>query len=236
VFIDSLKLPAWRSHSSSRGLSQRGQLKINLICLAALSFGTITAPARATTLYTNGAISGQIGGLALYGGDQVSDSFALSGPWTILSVTFGEWVAPGTTPETVDWEIGSSAFGSDLGSATGVSLTSSLFCTHTGCGDGTYDVYTSSFTLDLPLADGTYWLTLQNATTSAGLVFWDQNGGPSQVETTCCISGYLSNSFEVDGTVPEPGSVVLGGSGLLLLLAAGLRRAGKYSRGRLQLR
>jgi hypothetical protein len=47
--------------------------------LAALSFGTIplTAPARATTLYTNGAISGQIGGLGLYGGNAVSDSFTL---------------------------------------------------------------------------------------------------------------------------------------------------------------
>ena len=202
-------------------------MKINVCSLVALSLAGVflTAPARAATLYSNSAINGQIGGYGLYGGNAVSDTFTLSGPWTILSVTFGEWVDPGLTPQTVDWEIGSSAFGSDLGSATSVSLTSSLFCSHTGCGDGTYDVYASSFTLDLQLAAGTYWLTLQNATTSAGLVFWDQNDGPSQAQITCCGSvGTNSNSFEVDGTVPEPGSIVLGASGLLLLLAAGLRR------------
>jgi len=206
-------------------------MRIKSEFLAALAFGTIllTAPARAATLYTNGAISGQIGGLGLYAGNQVTDSFTLSGPGTILSVTFGEWVDSGTTPEDVDWEIGSSAFGSDLGSATGVSLTWSLFCTAGGgCGDGESDVYASSFTLDLPLAGGTYWLTLQNATTSAGVAYWDQNGGPSLVETTCCVSGYLSNSFTITGAVPEPGSVWLGGAGLLLLFAAGLRRAGKH--------
>ncbi len=205
-------------------------MKISVCSLVALSLAGafLTAPARGATLYSNGAINGQIGGYGLYGGNAVSDTFTLSGAWTILSVTFGEWVDPGQTPETVDWEIGSSAFGSDLGSATGVSLTSSLFCTHTGCGDGTYDVYASSFTLDLHLAAGTYWLTLQNATTAAGLVFWDQNDGPSQAQLTCCGSvGSNSNSFEVDGTVPEPGSIVLGSSGLLLLLAASLRHRQK---------
>jgi hypothetical protein len=199
--------------------------------LAALAFGTIllSAPARADTLYTNGPISGDIGGLALYSSNQVTDSFILSDPSTILSVTFGEWVDSGATPEDVDWEIGSSPFGSDLGSATNVSLALSLFCTAGGgCGDGEDDVYTSSFTLDLPLAAGTYWLTLQNATTSSGLAYWDQSGGPSQIETTCCVSGYLSNSFTLTGTVPEPDSIWLGGSGLLLLLAAGLRRTAKH--------
>jgi hypothetical protein len=196
-----------------------------------MAFGMtlLTAPARATTLYTNGALSGDIGGLGLYVGNQVTNNFTLSGPSTLLSVTFGEWVDSGATPDDVDWGIGSSAFGSDLGSATGVSLTLSLFCTAgSGCGDGVYDVYASTFTLDLPLAGGTYWLTLQNGTTSSGLAFWDQNGGPSLVETTCCVSGYLSNSFTITGTVPDPGGVWLGGSGLLLLCAASLRRAGRH--------
>ena len=49
--------------------------------LAVLVFGAIplARPPRAGTLYTDGPINGGLGGLGLYGVNQVSDSFTLSG-------------------------------------------------------------------------------------------------------------------------------------------------------------
>jgi hypothetical protein len=202
-----------------------------LWALVAWTLGPVlfTVPAQATTLYTNGPISGQLGGVGLYSPNAVSEAFKLGDGTTILSVTFGEWAVDGAALGNVDWSIGSAVYGSDLGSATGVSPTASLFCAAGGgCGDGVYDVYASSFTLDLALPAGTYWLTLQNATASAGLVFWDINGGPSLDETTCCGSAFPSESFTIAGTVPEPGNLGLVGAGLILLLAAGLRRASRH--------
>ena len=191
-------------------------MKINSCSLAAVSLGCVflATPAWATTLYTNGPINGTQTGWDI-SSEATSDSFTLSGLATILSVTFGEWVtsAGGPTPETVDWEIGSSAFGSDLGTATGVSLTSSLL----GPATPGYNVFASTFTLDLILAPGAYWLTLLNATTSsAATAYWDQNSGPS----LALFGGGApvpSESFTIAGTVPEPSTFVLLLFGLCLM-------------------
>jgi hypothetical protein len=144
-------------------------------------------------------------------------------------VTFGDWVIAGATPQTVDWGISASPFQTDLGSGTGVSLTSSLFCSASStCGGGGQDVYNSSFTLDLSLGAGTYWLTLDGGTASAGgFVLWDENGGSSSAEQWHIPLGTQgvipSESFAIDGSaVPEPASLALGASGLLLLLGAAI--------------
>jgi hypothetical protein len=208
--------------------------------LAALLVAAVllTAPAPGAVLYSNGAINGDLNAWAIYfcgtcdpaGPFLVTDSFVLTGPSTITAVTFGDWVIAGATPETVDWGISASPFGTDLGSGTGVSLTSSLFCSASGsCGGGGEDVYSSSFTLNLSLGAGTYWLTLDGGTASAGgFVLWDENGGSSSAEqwkVPGTPGAIPSESFAIDGgAVPESGSLALSGFGLVLLLVAGLRR------------
>jgi hypothetical protein len=194
----------------------------------------LTAPAPGAVLYSNGAINGDLNAWSISDCTTcdppamflVTDSFVLTAPATITGVTFGDWVIAGATPETVYWGISASPFGG----GTSVSLTSSLFCSASStCGGRGEDVYSSSFTLDLSLGAGTYWLTLDGGTASAGGLQWDENGGSSSAEQWRLPNGtpgaIPSESFTIDGSaVPEPGSLALGGSGLLLLLAAGLLR------------
>ena len=87
-------------------------------------------------------------------------------------------------------------------------------------------------------SDTTYWITLQNASVASGdPVYWDENGGPSQAQENT-IGTIPSESFTVlgssnttttststttTGTVPEPSSIMLFGSGILGL-AGMLRR------------
>ena len=83
---------------------------------------------------------------------------------------------------------------------------------------------------DLTLSAGSYWLNLSNATTNSGdPVAWDQNSGPSQASESS-VGTIPSQSFDITGssgsgtgTTPEPGSIVLLGSGVLGL-AGGVRR------------
>jgi hypothetical protein len=81
------------------------------------------------------------------------------------------------------------------------------------------------------LDPGTYWLNLQNAFVNPGdPAFWDENSGPSQASENS-VGTIPSESFTLlgtngtstTGTVPEPGTVILFGSGILGL-AGMLRR------------
>jgi len=86
------------------------------------------------------------------------------------------------------------------------------------------------------LAAGTYWLNLQNAVVNTGdPVYWDENSGPSSASENS-VGTIPSESFTVlggststttttttTGTVPEPSSIMLLGSGILGLVGV-LRR------------
>jgi hypothetical protein len=95
--------------------------------------------------------------------------------------------------------------------------------------------------MNVTLGPGTYWLTLQDGTTtkSGGLVYWDINNGQSRAwesyygyangvilpdlsSTGGGVSshGTNSNSFQILGMVSDPPPVPLPGS--LLLFAPGL--------------
>jgi len=81
-------------------------------------------------------------------------------------------------------------------------------------------------------AGGTYWFTLQNAAAPSGdPIYWDENsGGSSAFENS--VGSIPSESFAMYGSgggggAPEPGTLVLGGSGLLLLAGALRRKLNK---------
>ncbi|MGB8770612.1 MAG: hypothetical protein WCC92_13405 [Candidatus Korobacteraceae bacterium] len=168
----------------------------------------------------------------------VSDSFLVDPTSDGISVGFGfaEWVPAGATPLTVDWAIGTSSFGSDVASGTGGMLNYFQLCSNGSpfnggiCGgDLGYDVYDSQIQVNpwLHLTPGqTYWLTLTNATDSlGGRDGWDINSGPSQAYHNL-LGTVPSESFTIfsgltttlTGTTPEPDSIVLFGSGILVVV------------------
>ena len=195
------------------------KMRLASIVLLVLSL-MVAAPAFAATLYSNGGINGTINGWNVSNGWQVSDSFAITtGSSTVTGFDGGFWVDPGDTPVQVDWSIGTSAFGSSLGSGT-ASLSNTLFCS--GCGFGFYDIYTSTASgLGVALGNGTYWLTLQNAITAgAGGMYWDENDGASLAQQNNGTGAIGSEAFNIYGhtnmtTIPEPGTLVMFASGIL---------------------
>jgi hypothetical protein len=89
-----------------------------------------------------------------------------------------------------------------------------------------FDVYLSTFSINATLEAGTYWLTLDNATTAGSLPLgWDQNNGPSTAFNN--FGPISSESFQLYNNlaaVPEPGTLVPMALGTLGLLGCGWRR------------
>jgi hypothetical protein len=174
-------------------------------------------------------------------GFSVADSFTLSSASTITSFTAGLWLSPGDKPTGTDWAIVS------LGSPT-------LFPNGTLWAGGTaaafsnvyfgisptygYDLYNSTVSgLSVSLNPGTYYLELFNATTSIGNpVYWDENDGPSTAyENEIGLLNGSSNpaggsqAFTIYGSTPtsatpEPGTMLMFGTGILGLAGAVRRR------------
>lgn len=183
-----------------------------------------------TTLYDNGPINGTIDAWTINYGYAVSDSFSLWTSATITGFQFGVWAYPSDTPQTVDFAIGTSPFG---GTFTTVPLQSEfLYNNQYG-----YDIDLETVSnLNIFLEPGEYWLTLQNAVTTQGQpLYWDENSGASQAQESS-LGTIPSESFQILGVtssttgcgvagggaspncyppVPEPGTLVLLGSGLL---------------------
>ena len=165
----------------------------------------------ATVLYDNGAIVGTQGsGAPSISPAEVVDSFDISSASTITgTANVGLWITQGDVPSTVDWAIRTSPFSGVLASGTASWSASFLFTNPFN-----FDIYSGGFSIpDLPVAAGTYYLSLGNAVTvPAGSTFWDRSGGPSQVFDG---STNLSNSFQIIGNVgapasaPEPATIVL---------------------------
>jgi len=186
--------------------------------LALLAIAVVPATAD-VPLYSNGAVSGAIGGYTICCTYAVSDSFVLSSASTVTGVDFGAWTFYGDKVNSVQWSIGTTPGDSSLGSGTAAVSDNSLVKSY---GAGGYDVNSDSFsTGPLSLGAGTYYLTLQNADTVTGTAngayaFWDVNQGPSSAfqnggSLTNSVFGQGSNSesFDIQGTsgtvTPEPG-------------------------------
>jgi hypothetical protein len=193
-------------------------------CAALALLVGVAGRADAGIVYDNGPINGTILGWTISDGYEVSDSFTISSPTTLTEAQVGLWAIFGDMPTSVQWSIGTSAFGNDVSQGT-----STLSDTFTGqYGYGAYPLYESTFALTGVLGPGTYWLTLQNATSQGSdPVYWDENNGPSQAmqNTTGAIS---SESFQLYGSgtaVPEPSTVVLLGIGATGLIGYRWRRS-----------
>ena len=200
------------------------KIRIASLSLLALCLTLAAAPAMADTLYSNGPTNGTTDGWTINFGFIVSDTFTLSAASTVTGLTFATWMEPGDTLLSAQVAITSSEFGGTQFFNSVVNFTQS------GCSVNQYgfDLCTESGTFNVALNSGTYWLNLENAVSALGdPVYWDENSGPSMASENS-VGTIPSESFTLTGTtgggtVPEPSSILLVGSGILGL-AGMLRR------------
>jgi PEP-CTERM motif len=216
-------------------------LSLTILCLA------LTAYAGTTTFYNDGGIDGNDNGFYITGPSfpnpagsfqDISNGFIAAASGAPNQLEFGEWVLSGSTPTSIGYEIGTTAFGTDLGFGTVTQNSSnSVFLFTNGFGYGIYDV-TIPVTSGAMTAGNTYWVSLSNAanTGSTQSGAWDIPNGGSGGPATCNFRqsgtnygscGLGGESFTLTGqsqsTTPEPSSILLFGSGILGL-AGVLRR------------
>jgi hypothetical protein len=210
-------------------------LSLTILCLA------LTAYAGTTTYYNDGGIDGTILELSVsgpnFGVQDISNGFVSAASGAPNTLEWGEWSVG--TPTSFSYELGSAAFGTDLGSGTVTQNAgnSTLLFTN-GYGYGVYDVKVGITSLVMT-AGNTYWLSISNATDAANddTQGWDiPNGGRGGPATcnyrqvginhgVCSDTGGESFTLtgSTPGTTPEPSSILLFGSGILGL-AGVLRR------------
>jgi hypothetical protein len=196
-----------------------------LLLISCLAYATA---ARAGILYKNGPVNGicdiescQADAWLINFDNSITNSFSVAGNSTITGIDFAVWTTSGETLASVDWSIGTSSFGGNLGSgvASGANLSETLlFVNQYG-----YDISLVSISsLNIDVTSGNiYWVTLDNAlgVPNGVPVYWDENNGPSQVYQT--NEGSIpSESFNIvgnsgSGSTPEPSSIFLFGSGIV---------------------
>jgi PEP-CTERM motif len=215
-------------------------LKVALRFITVLCLALTAISATAQILYDNGPVNGTANAWQISDGLIVSNSFRCcrvdSGPSggaaMLAGFDFYAWVlaSPDDTPKTVDWSITSLENGGTIFGSGTVDLTSQLLFTN-GFG---YDIFKETANVvdaNIILGSGMYWLNLQNATTENGnTLYWDQNSGVGCMSPGCPseassneVGTIPSESFDIfgpGGATPEPGSIVLLGSGMLVLAQA----------------
>jgi uncharacterized repeat protein (TIGR03803 family) len=149
-------------------------------------------------LYDNGPTNGTTDAWTINFGFTVSDSFTVNAA-NASGLTFAAWLSPGDTLQSVEVQIGTSPFGNDLFDQT-------VNFTQSGCISNQYGFNicneSGNFNLNVSLRDGTYWVTLQNASVNTGdPIYWDENSGPSSADDSTV------------GTIPSESFTVLGAEG-----------------------
>jgi PEP-CTERM motif len=158
-------------------------------------------------------------------GFSVSDSFNVANNSIIQDLHLVYWDASLTDVlTTVDMAIGTTSFGGSFQTLHGVTST------FIGTNSYGYSVFQADYTFTGIPWTGAGFVTLQNACTVSGcstFIYWDENSGPSTAYESA-LGSIPSEAFTLtgvhNGTTPEPGSVLLFGSGILGL-AGFLRRS-----------
>ena len=167
----------------------------------------------------------------------ISNGFVAANSGAPGVLEWGEWSVG--APTSFSYELGSAAFGTDIGSGTvGQTAGNSTLLFTNGFGYGVYDVKVG-ITSAAMTAGSTYWLSISNATDASndGTQGWDIPNGGSGGPATCNFRqsgtnfgncGLGGESFTLSGgtpppNTPEPSSIMLFGSGILGL-AGVLRR------------
>lgn len=206
-------------------------MRLKIASWLAVVFCLACVPAFAGTIYDNGPINGTTDAWTVNFGFIVSNTFTVgSGGATVNGLDFGAWIFPGDVLVGIEVSITSAEFGGTT------FLDEFVDTTQNNCVSNQYgfNVCTdhASFS-DTHLDPGTYWLNLQNGVVNDDPIYWDENSGPSQASQNS-IGTIPSESFTLlgtngtsttstTGTIPEPSSVMLFGSGILGL-AGMLRR------------
>ena len=206
---------------------------LTILCLA------LTASAQ---IYSEGPIDGNDNAFFVTGPafpnflgsfQDISNGFVAANSGSPGGLEWGEWSVG--APTSFSYELGSAAFGTDLGSGTvAQNAGNSTFLFTNGFGYGVYDAK-ASITSAAMTAGNTYWLSISNATDASndGTQGWDipngGSGGPAicnfrQSGTNFGNCGLGGESFTLSGCgagpdcgppVPEPGSILLFGSGIV---------------------
>jgi len=211
-------------------------LSVTLLCLA------LSAPAFAGTIFDDGPTNGQYNAFFVDGPNPgpfsqwIADQFVATGSGTPGELDFGLWVPTGSTPTTITYWLGLNYLDSTISGGNPVTLNggnSSLLISNNQYGYDVYEITLKNLTGGNMTSGQTYWLTLGNANDSFASQFdaWDVNEGPAlcyfgvggSFIGGCGDGGEAFTLSMGVSTVPEPGTMVMLGTGILGLAGA-LRR------------
>ena len=210
-------------------------LTLTILCLA------LAVPAFANTTFINsGPIDGNDNAFFVTGPQfpnelgsfqDISNGFVSLASGQVTGGTFGLWIAHGDVLSSFSLELGTTAFGTDLGhSSFACSGGCGSFLFENAFGFDVYSVNWGSSSFGSLTAGQEYWFSISNATdvNNSGSEAWDiPNGGAGTPGITCNFRqsgtnfgdcGLAGETFSLVGggtSTPEPSSILLFGSGIL---------------------
>ena len=164
-------------------------------------------------IYENGPVNGNANAWAISHGYVVADSFNSNEAHTITGFEFYVWTCWNSVPLTVDWAIVSTKSGNPVLRARGTAKLADTFLFYNWYGCEVRKEVVSG--LDVRLNEGfeTYWLVLQNATSTNpdAYVHWDENSGVG-----CYSWGCPSKAWQnAEGTIPSHAFLIHGCRGCI---------------------
>jgi PEP-CTERM motif len=207
-------------------------MKLRFLCLTAIALCLGVIPATAQVdLYDDGPTNGTTDAWTFNFGFTPSDSFTFSSRGQISGLEFAAWLTPGDVLQSVEVTFTSMELGGT------VYFDQQVNTTQSGCvvNQYAYNVCTETAMFNGPTFNaGTYWMTLQNGVVANGdPVYWDENSGPSSASVsylgTIPAESFtlLGSTTSTTGTTPEPGTLILFGSGALGFVGVLRRKFGR---------